>query len=85
MALRSRLITDPNEVLWIIEDMSDGYICSGENNSASDDDVISHMSEHALSDSQATVCDNDHIEIVWIFILVNDVCPKCLIMYWLRS
>ena len=37
MALQSWLITDPNEVLIIINNMSDR--CSGEDNSANDNDI----------------------------------------------
>ena len=52
MALRSRLIMDPNEVLGIIDNMSDSNRCSGEDDSANDDDVISAMSKHAMSDNE---------------------------------
>ena len=40
MALRSRLIMDPTEVLRIIDSMNDSDRCSGEDNGASYDDII---------------------------------------------
>ena len=59
MALRSWLIMDPNEVLSIIDNISDSDRCSGEDNSASNDDIISPMSEHEMRESEATVSDDD--------------------------
>ena len=58
MALQSRLITDPNEVLGIINNISDSDVCSGEDDSASDD-IILPMSEHSMNESEATVSDNN--------------------------
>ena len=48
MALRSRIITDPNEVLHIIDNLSDSEQLSDDDDSNSDDDVISPTCE--LSD-----------------------------------
>ena len=48
MALRSRIITDPNEMLRIIDNMSDSKTLSDDDDSKSDDDVISTTCE--LSD-----------------------------------
>ena len=59
MVLRSRLIKDPNEVLGIIDNMSDSDRCSGEDDSASDNDIISPMSEHSMTDSGATGSDDN--------------------------
>ena len=58
MALRSRLITDPREVLRIINNMSDDDNLSNEEDSASDDDTISPMLEQ--SDSESDGHDSDH-------------------------
>jgi len=44
MALRSRIITYPNEVLRIIDNMTDSEKLSDDDNSNSDDNVISPTS-----------------------------------------
>ena len=78
MALQLRLIMDPSEVLRIIDNMSDSDRCSGDNDSTSDNDIISPMSENSIS--EATVFDDNTYQIVSIFsffTLVNGVCPKC--------
>ena len=58
MALRSRLIMDPNEVLRIIDNIINSDRWSGKDNSACDNDITSPMSEHSIRDSEATVSDD---------------------------
>ena len=48
-------IHDANEVLVIIDNMSDSDRCSGEDNSASGNDITSPMSEHSMGNSESTV------------------------------
>ena len=56
-----------------------GDICSSEDDSASDYDIISPMSEKSMSDSEATVSDDDaYINRLDVY---TGVCPKCQIMY----
>ena len=47
---------NPNEVIRIINNMSDSDKCSDEDDSASDDDT---MSEHAISDNETTYFEDD--------------------------
>ena len=60
MALQSRLITDPREVLRIIDNMSYDDNLSNEDESASDDDTISPMLEQSDSETESEGIDSDH-------------------------
>ena len=59
MVLRSRIITDPKEVLRIIDNMSDSEKLSDDDDSNSDDDVISPTCEH-LDVSESDDSDDNH-------------------------
>ena len=56
MALRSRLLKDPNEVLRVIDDMSSYSELSDENGNDNSEDERYHMSE---SDSSTTSISDD--------------------------
>ena len=73
MVLQSLLITDLNEVLGIINNISDSDRCSGEDDSASDDYIISPMSEHSMINRETTTVDNCHSSVTSTisFILVD--------------
>ena len=53
------IAVDPNEIVRISENMCESDKCSGEDDSASDDDIISPISEQSMSDTEVIVSDED--------------------------